>query len=205
MPKIVDHDERKQHIAEAVVQVIARVGFDRMTMRELAAELGYAHGAVVRYFPNKQALLTASFLNLYNRADERIRCAVEGRRGFDALEAMCREILPLGTNGRMAARVVLAFWARASQDDEILAVHFENNKRWRELMHTCLLQAREDGMIREDIDIDIATAELAARNAGWQMQACLMADVTPDAVIEEALMRHIDSLRKRRASRTVGQ
>lgn len=178
------------------MQVIARVGFDRLTMRELAAELGYAHGAVVRYFPNKQTLLTASFLHLYNQADERIRRVVEGRRGFDALEAMCREILPFGESGRMAAQVVLPFWVRASQDDEILAVHFENNNRWRDLMRLCLLQARDDGAIREDVDIDIAAAELAARNAGWQMQACLMAEVTSDTVIEAALMRHIECLRK---------
>lgn len=196
LPKIVDHEERKEHIAEAVVQVIARVGFDRLTMRGLAAELGYAHGTVVRYFPNKQALLTASFLNLYNQADRRVRRVVEGKRGFEALEAMCHEILPLGEQGRMAARVVLAFWARASQDDEILAIHFEHNSRWRDLMRSLLLQAREDGMMREDVDVDIAASELAARNAGWQMQGCLMAEVTSDEVIEEALLRHIDSLRK---------
>lgn len=196
MPKIVDHEKRKELIADAVVKVIARVGFDRLTMRELAAELGYAHGTVVRYFPSKQALLTASFLNLYNQADERISCVVEGKRGFDALEAMCREILPLGERGRLAARVVLAFWARASQDDEILAVHFTNNNRWRDLMRSFLVQAHEDGAMRDGVDIDIAVSELAARNAGWQMQGCLMAEVTPDEVIEEALLRDLESLRR---------
>ncbi|MCU4299047.1 TetR family transcriptional regulator [Brevibacterium permense] len=197
LPKIVDHEKRKELIADAVVKVIARVGFERLTMRELAAELGYAHGTVVRYFPSKRALLTASFLNLYNQADARIGRVVEGKRGFDALDAMCREILPLGESGRKAARVVLAFWARASQDDEIMAIHDENNSRWRQQMRSFLVQAREDGAMCPDVDIDIAASELAARNAGWQMQACLMAEVTPDEVIEESLRRHIDSLRRR--------
>lgn len=197
LPKIVDHQERKERIVDAVVQVVARVGFDRLTMRELAAELGYAHGAIVRYFPNKQALLTASFLNLYNRADENIRSVVAGKRGFDALAAMCREILPLGEGGRMAARVVLAFWSRAAQDDDILRIHFENNRRWRELMRSFLVQAGEDGEMREDVDVDVAASELAARNAGWQMQASLMAEVTSDDLIEAALLEHIASLRKR--------
>lgn len=200
MPKVVDHAARRESIVQAVTHVIERNGFERLTMRELASELGYAHGALNRYFPNKQAVLTASFVHLHDQADARISRVVTGRRGLDALEAMCREILPFGDFGRRAATVVLAFWARAAQDSEIGQIHHAHNMRWRNRMRQFLLQAREDGELREDIDIDSAVSELAVRNAGWQMQASLMGSESSDETIAQSLTAHIGSLRSETAA-----
>src|SRR5699024_3654825 len=109
MPKIVDHEERRAHIVDALTTVAVRDGFNKLTMRRVAAEAGYAHGAIVRYFPNKQSLLTAAFLKVYTDADERIKPRVENLRGLAALEEMCREILPYPPIGAPFARVVISF------------------------------------------------------------------------------------------------
>lgn len=44
-------------IREAAVRLIARHGFEAMTMRRLAEEIGLGAPALYRYFPTKQALL----------------------------------------------------------------------------------------------------------------------------------------------------
>src|SRR6478752_1943006 len=108
MPKIVDHDERRAHIADAAMQVIIRVGFDRVTMREIATEAGYAHGAIARYFPDKQSLLVAAFLRSYQITNDRITERVQGVRGLHALRQMCEEILPFGEAGPLHARLVIS-------------------------------------------------------------------------------------------------
>ncbi len=204
MPKIVDHDERRAHIVEAVTNIIVRDGFDRVKMREIAAEAGYAHGAISRYFPDKQSLLTAAFLQLYSRSNERINEGVQGLRGLDALERMCREILPFEERGGARnSRVVISFWDHAAQDDALRLIHRENNMRWRELFRRFLTEAREDGELAAHIDIDTAVNEVASRNAGWQMIAALLPDVSGDERLDEGLRALIDSFRSARSEEPV--
>ena len=53
MPKIVDHERRRAEIVQTTWRVIARRGLDGATLREVAAEAGYANGALKPYFPAK--------------------------------------------------------------------------------------------------------------------------------------------------------
>src|SRR5690606_10706910 len=46
-------------IREAALQLVARHGFEAMSMRRLAAEVGVQPAAVYRYFPTKEDLLYA--------------------------------------------------------------------------------------------------------------------------------------------------
>ncbi|MFS0893075.1 TetR/AcrR family transcriptional regulator [Microbacterium sp. 179-I 3D3 NHS] len=196
MPKIVDHDERRAHIADAATKVIIRVGFDKLTMREIATEAGYAHGAIARYFPHKQSLLTAAFLRLYTLANDRIHAGVEGVRGLQALERMCREVLPFSPNGPAYAKVVIAFWDHASQDVDVRRIHHDNNMHWRELFRRFLEEAREDGELADHVVIDTAVNEIASRNAGWQMISVLMPDSAGDGRLNDGLAALLTSLRR---------
>lgn len=48
-----------ERIVEAGLDIVNREGFDALTMKRLGDELGYAAGAVYRYYPSKDALLIA--------------------------------------------------------------------------------------------------------------------------------------------------
>jgi AcrR family transcriptional regulator len=196
MPKIVDHEERRDHIADAATQVIIRVGFDNLTMREIATEAGYAHGAIARYFPDKRSVLTAAFVRLYTLANDRIHARIEGVRGLEALELMCREILPYSPNGPLYAKVVIAFWDHASQDEEVTRIHRVNNLHWRDLFRQCLREAREDGELADHVDIETAVNEISSRNAGWQMISVLMPDSAGDGRLNDALDALLSTLRR---------
>lgn len=160
-----------------------------------AAEAGYAHGAIVRYFPNKNSLLTASFLSLYNQANARIAAELPGLRGLSGLARICREILPFGEVGPLYARVVISFWDHASQNESLVEIHRENNGRWRDLFRMFLTEAREDGELAEHVDIEAAVNQVAAHNAGWQMASVLMPESAGDDNIQRALDTLIQGLR----------
>ncbi|WP_101846977.1 TetR/AcrR family transcriptional regulator [Zhihengliuella sp. ISTPL4] len=196
MPKIVDHEERRVHIADAAIKVIIRVGFDSLTMREIATEAGYAHGAIARYFPDKRSVLTAAFLRLYTQANDRIERQIQGVRGLAALERICREILPYSPSGPLWAKVVIAFWDHASQDEEVTRIHRVNNLHWRELFRRSLVEAQEDGELAAGVDIDTAVNEIASRNAGWQMISVLMPDSAGDGRLDDALAALLATLRR---------
>lgn len=196
MPKIVDHDERRSHIADAVVRIIARDGFDRVTMREIASEAGYAHGAIVRYFPNKENLLEAAFVRIYTSAHERVTAAISGLRGLTALEHMCHEILPFAPRGAPSAKVVIAFWDHAAQNEHLRLIHEEHNMRWRAMFRTYLQQSRDDGELAEHVDIETAVNEIAVRNAGWQMTSVLLPLTASDEQIRHGLGALIAAYRR---------
>lgn len=195
MPKIVDHDERRAHIAEAVTNIIIRDGIERVTMREIAAEAGYAHGAIARYFPNKQSLLTEAFLRVFEDSNERVIERASHVRGLDALDRMCREILPFDDIGSTRSRIVLSFWDRAAQDEELWQIHHDNIMKRRALIQRFLLEAQEDGELDDSVNIEVAVEEVSARNAGWQMLAVLVPEATSDAVLNAGLRSLINSFR----------
>lgn len=196
MPKIVDHDERRRHIAEAAARVVLRDGFEGMTMREVAAEAGYAHGAISRYFPNKQSLIISAFIQVFDDSENRVHENVNGIRGLAALEVMSRQILPYAKEGRRKSRVVLAFWDLAAQDAELQKLHQTKLKGRRALIRRFLTEAFEDGELGPHVDIETAVDEVSARNAGWQMLGVLFPDAVNDDRLDAGLDALISSLKK---------
>lgn len=204
MPKIVDHDERRTHIAEAVTKIIIRDGFERVTMREIAAEAGYAHGAIARYFPNKQSLLTTAFLHVYSTGHDRIMARVSGVRGLEALRRMSEELLPFSDDEPDLSHVVLSFWDRAAQDPELWQIHHENITKRRALIRQFLLEAQEDGELATHVDIETAVNQVSVFNAGWQMLGVLVPESATAKSLHESIDHMIFDLRARPLVETHG-
>ena len=113
MPKIVDHDQRRLELVDATWRIIARLGIESATMREIALEAGFANGALKPYFPTKDDLLTFAFGHVFNRTNERIAEVTAGQAGLAALRAFCVEVLPLDEERINEARIVIPFWQKA--------------------------------------------------------------------------------------------
>lgn len=132
MPKVVDLPARRQQIVEATWRLIARQGIAATTMRELAAELGLANGALLTYFPNKRAILEAAWSHVFAATNDRFRTSGAGLRGTRALRAFLTEVMPLDEGKALEARIVIAFWERAALDAEFAAVHDAAMRQWRD-------------------------------------------------------------------------
>ncbi len=53
MPKIVDYAQRRRDLVEATTRIIVRQGLSGTTMRDIAAEAGFANGVVKSYFARR--------------------------------------------------------------------------------------------------------------------------------------------------------
>lgn len=73
MPRTVDHQQRRTHIAEALIRLAVRVGLHAVTMREVAAEAGVSLRLVQYYFETKAQLMEAALELLARRSNERWR------------------------------------------------------------------------------------------------------------------------------------
>ena len=75
MPKVVDHGQRRQELVEATWRIIARHGLSGATMRQIAAEAGFANGALKPYFPTKAELVEATYAFVFDRTNRRVEVA----------------------------------------------------------------------------------------------------------------------------------
>lgn len=99
MPKQVDHTARRRAIADALWRVVAREGFEGVSLRHVAAEAGVSMGMVQHYFHTKEQMLLFALDTMEERAGARF--AAELARLPDppppraAVRALLIQLLPL--------------------------------------------------------------------------------------------------------------
>ncbi|WP_309072031.1 TetR/AcrR family transcriptional regulator [Arthrobacter sp.] len=161
MPRLVDHQERRRSIIETTWRLIAEQGIENASMRDIARECGYAApGVLAHYFPNKDALLLASYQLICERTNERIDAGTAGRRGLAALRGLCLEIIPADPLTVVEARVAISFWQRAQTEESLRAVGRDALLHWRSLMMGFLAEAEHDGECPPLTDPDFVVDEL---------------------------------------------
>lgn len=114
MPKVIDHDEQKQKLSRCAAELIARVGLEQTTLRNVAEAFGCTKGMVQYYFADKEALLYEALLYVTERYRERAKAAAGSLRGLALIEARYTALLPLNKELHDEWSVRVAFYARAS-------------------------------------------------------------------------------------------
>ncbi|WP_216897542.1 TetR/AcrR family transcriptional regulator [Nocardia alni] len=145
MPKLVDHDERRRAIVAAAWRLIAARGIDGINMRDLAAEAGFANGALSHYFSGKDEILRTAFEHVLAATNERIATSAHGLRGLRAVRKVCYEIMPLTETARLEARIAVSLWQRAMTDHALERVNNDAVAQWRTRIAGHLQEAVDDG------------------------------------------------------------
>ena len=131
MPRVVDHDERRERIAEAAWRVIEREGPDRANLRRIARETGPTTGVVTHYFRNKRELMAFAFGLVVDRSTSRMaRAAAEA----GVMEALA-QLLPLDEERRRETTVWLALMSASLTD---LDLALELRQRYRQAREATL-------------------------------------------------------------------
>ncbi|MFE2414029.1 TetR/AcrR family transcriptional regulator [Kitasatospora sp. NPDC059408] len=109
MPKLVDHEERRAHIVDALLRSAAAGGLHAVTMRSVAVEAGVSVRLVQYYFDTKEQLLLAAMQRLAARMGERVSGRVAARVATagpgapaprDVVEAVLLEAVPTDEESR---------------------------------------------------------------------------------------------------------
>ncbi|MET1034855.1 MAG: TetR/AcrR family transcriptional regulator [Arthrobacter sp.] len=195
MPKIVDHDQRRAELVDATWRIIARHGLDGATLREVAAEAGFANGALKPYFPTKSDLIQAAFGHVFERTNRRVAEGTDGLAGLAALRAFAREVLPLDDERLAEARAVMPFWQMAVNDPRMLSANAEAMERWRRDMLRWLAEAAAAGELRGGIDTGSAAEGLLTFLLGAQVVAVLDPGHNGPGALVAQLDSHLGMLR----------
>ena len=100
MPRVVDHQMRRDEIVAAAWQAIALDGIDGATMRRIAELAGCATGRLAHYFDSRNDILVAALGKVHSKASTRMADIAVGIDGMPALRAVLLESLPLDDERR---------------------------------------------------------------------------------------------------------
>ncbi|GAA3012695.1 TetR/AcrR family transcriptional regulator [Streptosporangium longisporum] len=137
MPKIVDHEQRREELVRVVWRVISREGIEGATVRRVAEAAGVSPGGLRHYFDNQPALLAfaarAIGRSFASRIAGHLRADLPGAR---RARLMLEELLPLDENRRVEVDVWLACLVRSRVDESLAELRAT---AWAGERHVCRL------------------------------------------------------------------
>ena len=164
VPKVVDHDERRERIAEAAWRVIEREGPDGANLRRIAREAGYTTGVVTHYFRDKRDLMAFAFGLVVERSTSRMA----GAAAEAGAEGALAQLLPLDEERRRETTVWLALMGASLSDPDLAA---ELRRRYRRAREATLPMFREALVEAQAGDPDDVADELLAAVDGITVDA----------------------------------
>jgi AcrR family transcriptional regulator len=194
MPKVVDHEQRRRELADAVWRVIRREGVDRASVRTVAAEAGWSPGALRHYFATQSALLAFAMRLVVQRIERRIAALDRASDAREAVEQILHELLPLDDERRAENEVWLAFTARALIDPELRAQHNEIHDALHQACASALETLAAAGRAQVGPNAAIQVERLHALTDGLAVHTALRPDLMPAARIVAVLRLHLDAL-----------
>lgn len=147
-----NHRERRDAIALAATEVIAARGLERVTLRDIAAELGVTTGVLTHYFPSKEALLRHTKDLAFDRSYERARVGAAGAPGLDRVYAVVEAVLPLDRERQTLWRLLVAFFGSAVSSPALRRAQERRMGRWYRLFRDVVAPLRETGELPASAD-----------------------------------------------------
>ncbi|MNI19840.1 HTH-type transcriptional regulator BetI [compost metagenome] len=189
MPKIVDHHQQKEKIAEAVWRIIRREGMERATVRQIAEEAGVSVGSLRYYFSTQSELLAFSMQLVSVRVHKRIESISFKGPLMEDIQQLFFELLPMDAERKAEMEVWLAFTAKALADPTLQALKDEVYTSLRNAMVSIIEALIKDELMDKPEDRDIEVERLYALLDGLALHGVMQpSQITPDRI--RAIVQH---------------
>lgn len=197
MPKIVDHQQRKELLAEAAWRVIQQDGLDGLSVRRVADEAGLSLGALRHYFETVDELLAFSMRLVSERANARInRLPFTGNVRMD-IEMVIQELLPLDETRLAEAQVWLAFAGKAVSSPTIRALSLEVHEELYSGFRRTIDQLVSAGLTCEGLNAELETKALHAFVDGLVVHCATFPEQVPTEQASRMVSYYLDKLFKK--------
>ena len=137
MPKIVDHEQRRDEIALIACRVVARHGFEQATIVRIARAAGCTTGMIAHYFDTKQDIIVAALRLILRRIEDRLTQT----EGAADLLTLLSEALPLDPTRYMECAVWMAFWGQVPADKRLKRINAWLHREYLRLFERCLARS----------------------------------------------------------------
>ncbi len=187
MPKVVDHQQRREQLAIAAAGLVAAGGLGRATVREVARAAGVSTGAVSHYYTDTGELLFAAYQQAYRNSGRRFQATLADGLSLDALlQALC-ETLPLQEPACTEWKVRVAFWGAGGLAEEVVRFERQCSEEFQGLLRSRLQLLSRRGEISLAVPVGRAVRSIESLITGMAVQ-CL---VNPGAESERGVRKRL--------------
>ena len=174
---------RENAIVDATNNLLAKKGFEMMTMDEVAAEVGIAKASLYKHFPSKEALAAAAMIRLLENTLAFVRGLSSEQAPLDQLKSVLQWALEIRMKGGLPT---------LPTENTSLRETLLNNTRYisrlmdlNELMGQTIERAKSDGAIRKDLPTEVVLFTIYSRSCDPTLDYLRMGDqYSEDQVIE---------------------
>jgi AcrR family transcriptional regulator len=178
-------EETRQRIIVATMRSVARVGYSRTTMREIARLANVTSASLYNYFPNKSELIKATIAARAEAAMPRLRRAAEGAGDIvDRIEAVLDECGAL-----MREYPDLAAFEWAIRAENVIAPDRHGTggfETFREIIENAVAKAHQRGELADHPDPRAVVEAIYALVYGLTELAAAMAPADYQAALSSA-------------------
>jgi len=151
--------EKRERILRAAIEAFSAQGYYHTRIRDIAQAAGIADGTVYLYFKNKEALLTAIFEDVMDRALEEGRRRINAPgRAVDRLRRLVDlQLSSLGGDRDLATVFQIELRHTGSGMARYRRSHMSD---YLGLFEEVLKAGQADGSLREDLDIEFTSRSI---------------------------------------------
>lgn len=199
MPKLSEAQKevRRQQILSAAFNCLARLGYSRMTMRDIAKEAGISVGTLYLYFEHKDEIIAA----LQGESDSKAELDLQNRFGEggpleqlqSSLEYFFREMAQPDSSDML--RVDVQLWAESLHKDSLRdlvnRVLEEKIAQFAQLIKA----AQNENQLPQDLEPLASARLIIAMIAGLQLQKAVQPKLSFEPLIGllKTVSSHLDS------------
>lgn len=195
VPKLIDHVQRQEDLAEATWRVILREGISGVSIRTVAAEAGVSTGSLRHVFPSRIDLLVHAMRLVDQRASERIQAHFVEPNPRTLVLAVISELLPLDAQRRAEMEVNIALIAEAPANDRIRQVRDDAYEVLRNACRRMATHLAINGSADSSLNIEEETTTLHALIDGLAVHMLINDNRDFDRQAQQIIGTHVDSLR----------
>jgi DNA-binding transcriptional regulator YbjK len=194
MPKIVDHDERRQEFVAALWRIVEHHGCAAVSIRSVADEAGVSKSNIAYYFPTMVDLLAAAVDEVVAHAQSRAAQLDQQDLDIDKATKLVMLAIPDTPMRRRQAQVWIKLVTEYDGDTHVSTLLNDFNKRVRAGLLAMLKLFDASGLVSKDRKLNIEAVRLHALVDGLSLQTMNDAKFMPPSLIRSVVAQHLTEL-----------
>ena len=190
-------EEAEDNLIEAAIHLLARKGFDRITLADVGVEAGYSRGLPIHYFGSKLALIRLVAQRLRDMTERQFQGIEPGLQGLDSIKRLVQHYFARPTAGRDPSKAILTLLIESlHEDSEIADISRSYVAFWTDFAKQRFDEAVALGQMPADTDTFLQSVLLVGALRGAMLQHMVDPAKFDLKDVGDALLANIELFRK---------
>ena len=181
MPRITEQQRqvRRHQILDAARRLFTVNGFHATSMDDIIAAAGMSSGGVYRYFPGKDAIVTAIAQDVVGALTATVSDLLDEDPVPQLADALCRLVVNVDATADESGRLVMLVWVEAQRDPAIARLAASSARTLRSAVLELVRHAHAGGQLPQYADLEALGQVVFSLLQGYLVQKRVIGDVDP--------------------------